>query len=106
MYPRYVNFVRTANKLPMDVIGRHVAHEEDETNPWHERSIHILGNEVCPSGADEEGPDTSPKIEEADEIEEGDPRLGSETLRQGIDHVGVRYDEQILPIGFGIGYTL
>jgi hypothetical protein len=83
-----------------------MAHEEDETYPWHERSINVVGNEICASRADEECPDTSPKVKEADEIEEGDPRLGSETLRQGIDHVGVRYYEQVLLIGFGIRYTL
>lgn len=44
-----INFVRRIGELAINMIDRHVAHDEHKSYPWHERTIHIRGNKVCPS---------------------------------------------------------
>ena len=53
----------------MDVIDRHVAHEKDESNPWHERSFDVLGNSISANRTDQECSDPIPEREETNEIE-------------------------------------
>ncbi len=84
------------------MIDRHVSHEKDETHPWHEGSVDILGDDISPGGAYEKRANAAPKIEEPNKVKQGDPRLGSDNLRETIEHTGVRYYEKILLVGFGI----
>ena len=65
------------DELAVNVVDGHVAHEEDEADPWHEGAMNVFGNGVCPNGADQDSADASPEIEEPNEVEQGHPRLGS-----------------------------
>ena len=62
-----------------------MAHEKDETNPWHEGAGDMVGDCVRANGADEKCAGASPEIEETDEIEAGDED-----------------DESILVMGLGV----
>lgn len=53
----------------MNMVDRHMTHEEDESKPWHEVVFDIFGNNICASGADEEGSYSCPEIEKPDEVE-------------------------------------
>lgn len=64
----------------MNMIDRHVAHDEDKSYPWHERTIHVRSNEVRPSRAYEKRADARPKVEQANQVEERDPRHRSEAV--------------------------
>lgn len=46
-----------------------MAHEADETDPRHVRTVYIAGEGVGAGGTDEEGADAIPETEEADEVE-------------------------------------
>ena len=52
-----------------------MAHEKDETDPGHVRTVYVGGEGVGAGGADEEGSDTIPETEEADQVEERDAAL-------------------------------
>lgn len=84
------------------MIDRHVAHEEDESDPWHERSIYIFCYEICTCRADEKSADASPEIEEANEIEKRDAILESDIYMGSLGKSSVRYDKDVFLIGFVI----
>ena len=88
------------------MVDRHVSHEKDKAYPWHEWTIYIFGDQVCSSGADEERADATPKIEEANEVEQRDPRSWSDSLRQKVEYFVLRYYEKILLVWFGIRNAL
>ena len=46
-----------------------MAHEEDETDPRHVRTVYIGCEGIGAGGADEEGANAIPETEEADEVE-------------------------------------
>lgn len=46
-----------------------MAHEEDEADPGHVRTVYIGREGVGAGGTDEESADAIPEIEEADEVE-------------------------------------
>ena len=50
------------------MINRHMAHKEDEPEPWHEVVLDIFGNNVCAGGANEERSYSCPEIEKPDEV--------------------------------------
>ena len=59
--------------LALDVADGHVAHEEDEADPGHVgAAAQVLCDGVGAAGADGEGDDAIPEVEEADEVEERD----------------------------------
>lgn len=63
--------------LAVDVVDRHVAHDKGEADPWHVRArAEEPGDAVGAAGADEEGADAGPEVEQADEVEEGDAGVG------------------------------
>ena len=46
-----VDLVWGIGGLSIDMIDRHMTHEEDESEPWHEVLLDILGNDICACGA-------------------------------------------------------
>ena len=63
-----INLLWSIDRLSMKMVDRHMAHEEDEPEPWHEIVLDISGNNVCASGADEERSYSCPEIEKPDEV--------------------------------------
>ena len=68
---RYVDQMGISVVLAVDVVDRHVAHEEDKTDPWHEPSIDVVRYRVGSGGADEQRAYAIPEVEETDEVEAG-----------------------------------
>ena len=58
--------------MPVDVVERHVAHQKDETYPWHIGRVYSGCDEIGSTSADEDGPEASPHVEEANQVEHGD----------------------------------
>ena len=75
---RNIDLVRPIYELACDVIDRHMAHKEGESYPWHQGSIHVCSNQICPSRAYEQCTNAGPKIEEPNKVEERNSGLGSE----------------------------
>ena len=50
----------------------HVRHEEHEPNPWHQRSVDVVCDEVDACGAIGEGLQAGVEVEKADDVEERD----------------------------------
>lgn len=65
-----VNILRLVPELAIQVVDGHVAHQEDEADPWHQRALDVFGNDIGTGGADEQGAEASPEVEETDEVEE------------------------------------
>jgi hypothetical protein len=47
-------------------------HQEDESDPWHERTLDVSSNGIGPKRADEDGSEAIPEVEEANEVEDRD----------------------------------
>ena len=60
------------------MIDRHMPHKKDESYPWHQGSIHVCSNQVCPGRTYEQCTNASPQIEEPNEVKERDAEPGSE----------------------------
>lgn len=56
----------------MDMVDRHVAHEHNEADPWHERSLDEVGDRICHYCGNHQRLETGPEGEEADEVEHRD----------------------------------
>lgn len=63
------------DKLPRDMTDGHVTHQEDKSNPWHERATDITSDEVGTSRAYQDGSDARPKIEKTNKIENRNARI-------------------------------
>ena len=57
-----VDQASVVDELAVDVVDGHVAHEEDEADPWHKRAVDVFGNGVCSSRADQDSADACPQI--------------------------------------------
>lgn len=51
----------------------HVAHEENEPDPWHERPFNICSDQVCCNRIDQDDDEAAPQVKQSDEIENGNP---------------------------------
>lgn len=60
-------------KLALELVHAHVAHEEDEADPWHVgASAEEEGDGVGATRGKEDGSQAIPEIEQADEVENAD----------------------------------
>jgi hypothetical protein len=57
---RYIYYRGVVQELSGKLVYRQVAHEENKSNPWHERPLYILSNAVGSNGAQCERSDTNP----------------------------------------------
>ncbi len=62
LYACDVDGARIVDELAIDMVDRHVTHEEDEADPWHEGAIDVTGNGICPNRADEDCANAGPEI--------------------------------------------
>ena len=46
-----INRLRIVDDLAVDVADGHVAHQEDEADPGHQRSINVVGDQIGTGGA-------------------------------------------------------
>lgn len=51
---------------------RHVRHEEYEANPWHQRAVHVVCDQIDTGRAVGECAEAIPEVEKADNVEERD----------------------------------
>lgn len=65
-------------ELSVKVVDRHVAHEKDEADPGHERTVDISGDGICSSRANEQRPHACPEVEKTNQVKERDPCSFSE----------------------------
>lgn len=53
----------------MDMVYGHVAHQEDESEPWHECSVHVVCQGISDNCVDGDGSDATPQIEKTRQVE-------------------------------------
>jgi hypothetical protein len=54
----------------VDVADRHVAHQENEPDPGHQRAVHIVCNRVGTGSTVEKCAQSIPEVEQTDNVEE------------------------------------
>ena len=55
-----------------NVVERHVSHEKNKTDPWHERSVNVRGNQIRSTSVNEQCSKAGPEVEKPSKIEERD----------------------------------
>lgn len=84
-----------------------MAHEPDKRNPWHERSIDVVGYQIGASSAPKNRPNAAIEIKQSDQEEQSDSNdeevlqpwfLVRKTFKQSSQRVGNNKGEQLFEL--------